>query len=194
MAHQAPRHHNQPNDPLTKGTSEGSPKRNIIRKTNGGERTMKDRALDINIDSDFQTGVDDPNDPNYEPEMIPIYHMCDEADFDAQTKVGLYYPPTYEQDNFIHATEQPNDLLNVGNHFYKEVKGTWICIKIDPTELKVIYEAPAPVGDKEAHTKGNNNAPLFPHVYGGLPASCILERYVIVRGSDGSFDEITGLI
>ena len=33
-----------------------------------------------------------------------------------------YFPPTYEQDGFIHATHDGNLLIDVLNHFYKEVR------------------------------------------------------------------------
>lgn len=196
MAHQSSRSHNQSPDPLTRGTSEGSSKRNIIRKASNDNRERKASLLnDHNDENDFRTGEDDPNDPNYDLQQPPIFHMCDEADFDEQTQDGgLYYPPTYQQDKFIHATESPGDLLNVGNHFYKSAKGKWICLKIDAAGLKVVYELPMSVGDKESHTKADDSAPLFPHIYCGLLAQNIVQRYDIVRGADGSFDAIVGLV
>ena len=38
---------------------------------------------------------------------------------------GTYYPPTYEQDGFIHLTADPLKLLGVANHFYKSSIGDW---------------------------------------------------------------------
>ena len=126
-----------------------------------------------------------------------IYHMCDVEDFQGQTSQGgLYFPPTYEQDGFVHATENPSDLLCVGNHFYKSAKGSWVCIKLDVTALnaKVIYESPAPVGDTESHHDGKEDVgPLFPHIYGGIPLEAVSERFEIQRGPDGSFDSMDGL-
>jgi uncharacterized protein (DUF952 family) len=71
--------------------------------------------------------------------------------------------------------------------------GEWICIKLSPHLLtgKVIYEAPAPVGNIEAFDY--KKAPQFPHIYGGIPAIAVLNEYKIVRGSDGTFLSITGL-
>ena len=122
-----------------------------------------------------------------------IYHMCDAEDLQKQGE--MYFPPTYEQDGFVHATENPSDLLGVGNHFYKSAKGSWVCLKLDVTLLnaKVIYESPAPVGNTESHHKEEDAGPLFPHIYGGIPIAAITERFDIQRGPDGSFDSMEGL-
>jgi len=123
-----------------------------------------------------------------------IYHMCD---FDLFTKLtsdnGVYYSPTFEADNFIHATENPAMLLEAGNHFYKNVIGEWICLKLNPSLLcgPVVYEAPAPVGNVAA--KDYDNSPKFPHIYGGIPLSAVLKQYKIIRGADGAFLSIDGL-
>lgn len=87
--------------------------------------------------------------------------------------------------------------------------GKWTCIKIDPTKLtggcaSVVYEAPAAVGAIEAVDYTNSNSadeaqqeqqqqPQFPHIYGGICADSVLQRFPIVRSNDGSFLEITGL-
>ena len=40
----------------------------------------------------------------------------------AKATGGDYFPPTYADDGFIHATHEAKLLLDVLNHFYKEVK------------------------------------------------------------------------
>ncbi len=132
----------------------------------------------------------------------PIYHMCIEADFDQTVADGAeYFSPTFQFDQFIHATENPAFLLEAGNHFYKTSVGKWTCLKIDVAKLnpsaKVVYEAPAAVGAVEAvdYTAGEREKeqPLFPHIYGGICAASVMERFPIVRGEDGAFLQITGL-
>ncbi|MBX2847960.1 MAG: DUF952 domain-containing protein [Acidiferrobacterales bacterium] len=109
-----------------------------------------------------------------------------------------YYPPTYEQDGFTHATANPEMLLNVANHFYQEVPGKWLCLKMTIDSLKagsveVIFEGTAPVGDKEANFDGTNDE-LFPHILGGIHHSTVLEIYDVVRTEDGTFISVPGVI
>ena len=50
----------------------------------------------------------------------PVFHMCDAKEFEAATADGgFYYSPTFKDDKFIHATADPQFLLEAGNHFYK---------------------------------------------------------------------------
>jgi uncharacterized protein (DUF952 family) len=72
-----------------------------------------------------------------------IYHMTERNSYENQIQTsGVYFPPTFNQDKFIHATADANFLLGVGNNFYKDNIGDWICLEIDVNLLKspVIYE------------------------------------------------------
>lgn len=73
-----------------------------------------------------------------------IYHMTERNYYNEQlaSNNGYYFPPTYKQDRFIHATADANLLLGVGNNFYKDNLGDWICLELDTQLLKssVIYE------------------------------------------------------
>ena len=89
----------------------GTSKRNILRKGGGFSRVRKARAGSKDMTEDDFDGPAylDENDPNYDPadDYPPIYHMCNKAMFEKATEGdGLYFSPTYEQDNFIHATEE----------------------------------------------------------------------------------------
>ena len=133
------------------------------------------------------------------PAEPPVYHMCIETELDAATgNGGMYYSPTFPQDKFIHATAEPQYLIDVANHFYKETVGEWVCIKLDVSRLggKVVYESPAPVGNIAAydHAKEQEKEqPKFPHIYGGIPARAIMARYRIRRATDGTFLSIDGI-
>jgi uncharacterized protein (DUF952 family) len=199
MAHHQPRNHNT-KDTTTKVGGDGTSKRNIIRK--GGSPNVGRKARAASKDFDDGTMDDavyalDMNDPNYvsaEDNYPPIYHMCNEDEFNTATASGgLYYSPTFEKDKFIHATEKPVDLIDVANYFYKSAGGNWTCLKLDPWKLNcdVVYEKPAPVGDTPAYD--HEGTPEFPHIYGGIPASAVLERMPMERSSDGTFTTITGI-
>lgn len=121
-----------------------------------------------------------------------LYHMCDSAVFSSSiTDSELYYPPTFSSEGFIHATENPSFLLNIGNQFYQQDKGKWICLKINPhrIEAKVVYEA---IGNVEERKNGDL-PPKCPHIYGGIPLESIVAAAPIVRDDDGNFLSITGI-
>ncbi|MEN7343552.1 MAG: DUF952 domain-containing protein [Pseudomonadota bacterium] len=109
----------------------------------------------------------------------------------------LYFPPTYEQDGFTHATANPDLLLNVANHFYTDVPGEWLCLRMTVESLQtggieVVFEGTAPVGDKEANFEGTDDE-LFPHILNGIHPSTVLEVHDVVRTSDGAFTAVVGV-
>ena len=111
---------------------------------------------------------------------------------------ATYFPPTYKQDEFTHATANPNFLLTIGNHFYKEVEGDWLCLKmsvesLSATGVKTIFEGTAPVGDKQADFEGTDSE-LFPHILGGIHPSAVLEVHEVVRDDSGRFLAVAGVV
>ncbi|CAN0552525.1 unnamed protein product [Ectocarpus sp. 12 AP-2014] len=64
-----------------------------------------------------------------------IYHLVQGSRWKDAGGDG-YLPPTYEADGFIHATKEAGLLLPVANHFYTDVPGSFICLRIDTTALK----------------------------------------------------------
>lgn len=127
---------------------------------------------------------------------VPFFHMCNETYFNDVTQNGKdYYPPTFAEDgNMIHATEDPRQLMDVGNHFYKNDVGAWICLELDPYYyLKtVVWESASGVGKMEAMK--HEGEPVFPHIYGSIPLKSIVKKHPIVRGDDGTFITVTGLL
>ncbi|MEM9173325.1 MAG: DUF952 domain-containing protein [Pseudomonadota bacterium] len=127
-----------------------------------------------------------------------LYHLVQadlwQAAVDGDT---MYYPPTYEQDGFTHATANPDLLLNVANHFYTEVPGKWLCLRMTVDSLavgdvEVVFEGTAPVGDKEADFPGTDDE-LFPHILGGIHPATVLEVHDVIRAEDGTFLSVTGV-
>lgn len=109
----------------------------------------------------------------------------------------LYFPPTYSQDGFTHATANPKLLLNVANHFYTDVPGDWLCLQMTVESLKtsgiaVVFEGTAPVGDKPANFEGTDDE-LFPHVLGGIHPSAVLAVHQVIRDDDGTFVSVTNV-
>ena len=99
---------------------------------------------------------------------MPLYHLIGVDAFRACADPAAYRPATYEQDGFIHLTEDANSLLGIANHFYKTVPGDFIVLELDPAQLagEVRFEAAAPVGN--IAPSASIDAALFPTCTGTL--------------------------
>ena len=65
-----------------------------------------------------------------------IFHLVQKSLWnEAVAADAIYYPPTYAQDEFTHATANPDFLLTIGNHFYQDVEGDWLCLPADTDSL-----------------------------------------------------------
>jgi len=137
------------------------------------------------------------NDLIVKEEIIPaapriVYHVVQLSEWDAAMNAGtVYYPPTYTQDGFIHATHDAQLLVGVLNCFYKEIKDDFLCLAIDTKLLtsEVKMEAPAPVGNKTSKITADATVKeYFPHIFGPIaPISCIVGKYKVIRSEDGTF-------
>ena len=127
-----------------------------------------------------------------------VFHLVQKSLWDDAVENNVtYFPPTYHQDGFTHATANPSYLTTIGNHFYKDVKDDWLCLKmslasLSRTGVDTVFEGTAPVGDKEANFEGSDSE-LFPHILGGIHPSSVLETLFVNRDHDGRFLSIEGL-
>jgi uncharacterized protein (DUF952 family) len=128
-----------------------------------------------------------------------IFHLIQKEAWEkALANNTTYYPPTYEQDDFTHATANPEFLLIIGNHFYKGVKGDWLCLRMSANTLKgsgvnTIFEGTAPVGDKQPDFPGTDSE-LFPHILGGINPSAVIQAHTVSRSADGTFLAVSDII
>lgn len=125
-----------------------------------------------------------------------------------------YFPPSYDQDGFIHLTKKAELLLPVANHFYKDVPGPiaaaamrtrselasakhvtsstrtgkYLVLKIDEFRLsaEVKYEPAAPVGEKETTNFSQNGSQveLFPHLYGTIDFKAVVQELDVTRDQE----------
>jgi len=104
----------------------------------------------------------------------PLFHLVPTAIWEALPSTDTYYPATYTSDGFTHLTADPALLLEVANHFYTAIKGDFVVLELDSRLLAdpVKYEPAASVGNQETKTNyaaAQEDVPLFPHLYGGIP-------------------------
>jgi uncharacterized protein (DUF952 family) len=127
------------------------------------------------------------------PQDDDIFHLV-QVDVWNECKASKadYAPPTYEQDGFIHATNEASFLLRVANQYFKETPGDFLLLRIRPSLLKdapVKYESPTEaVGEGTAE-----DAVTFPHIYGTVNTDSVVEEYAVTRTEDGSFSGVVGL-
>eukprot|EP00892_Ulva_mutabilis_P010986 jgi/Ulvmu1/825/UM010_0199.1 len=128
-----------------------------------------------------------------------LYHLVPADQWiTAREERQPYFPPSYDQDGFIHLTKKAELLLPVANHFYKDVPGKYLVLKIDEYRLsaEVKYEPAAPVGEKETTNFSQNGSQveLFPHLYGTIDFKAVAEELEVTRNSEtGEFLSIAGL-
>ena len=121
-----------------------------------------------------------------------VFHLVQSELWQRTESTGdMYFPPTYEVDGFTHATANPDMLLPVANHFYTDVPGEWLCLKmtvesLDSAGISVVFEGTAPVGDKSADFEGSDSE-LFPHIMGGIPPAAVLDVLPVARDDSGRF-------
>mmetsp|Transcript_32503 Transcript_32503/g.103642 ORF Transcript_32503/g.103642 Transcript_32503/m.103642 type:complete len:140 (+) Transcript_32503:29-448(+) len=119
-----------------------------------------------------------------------VYHV---AKVRALEKAEVYYPETYAEDGFTHATAEPSKLLEVLNHFYKSEAGDYVCLgvsvaKLEERGIPTVFEGAKAVGATAAFDGDAND--LFPHIFGGIPRDTVTATYDVRRHPDGSFLEI----
>lgn len=129
-----------------------------------------------------------------------IYHLVQTPLWEECKRTGAtYYPPTYAEDGFTHATADPSKLLGVANHFYLSVKSDWKCLKMTRGTLAAAgitlkFEDPSPVGTTPALTPTLSGGMRFPHMYGGIPSKgVVVEERDVFRGPGGEYLGIDGL-
>merc|ERR1712232_492982 len=117
------------------------------------------------------------------PEIL--YHMCERELWENAKKKGeAYYPPTFDEDGFTHATAVPSRLITTANHFYQDVKGEWLCLRFRRSALQrrgivTRDEEAMPVGDK--CVSENFSSWVCPHVLGGIPIEVVDKEFPMLR-------------
>lgn len=107
-------------------------------------------------------------------EMGITYHLAPTDVWERQKDASTYLPEAYEQDGFIHCTNGLDELVAVGNHYYKNDRRPFLVLilKLSKIESLVRYD------DREE---------VFPHVYGALNTNAVVGLLVARREEDGTF-------
>jgi uncharacterized protein (DUF952 family) len=110
--------------------------------------------------------------------MTTIYHLAPAArwrDWPANTP---YLPAEYDADGFIHCTAGDALMLEVANTFYRDAPGDFVLLLIDTERLTSPLKW-------ERSTDGL--ASVFPHIYGPIDLTAVVEVRPARRGANGEF-------
>jgi uncharacterized protein (DUF952 family) len=105
-----------------------------------------------------------------------LVHICPRSEWFQAQKSGIYRDTSLEQDGFIHCS-QPEQVLEVANHFYPGVPGL-ILLWIDPEILssRIQWE--------------NVEGTMFPHIYGPIHLDAVCSISNLEPDTDGTYRTI----
>lgn len=85
-----------------------------------------------------------------------------------------YTPEAYDADGFIHCTNGIDQLVDVANMFYVTDKREFQVLVLDVAKIT-------------SDIRYDDDGQLFPHIYGPLNTSAVIDEFTVIRAEDGSF-------
>jgi uncharacterized protein (DUF952 family) len=107
----------------------------------------------------------------------PTLHLLPEAAWDARDPSSPYVPAAYAEDGFVHCTDGDEEMVRTANRFYREVPGPFLVLTVDLDHTGSPWRFDEP-------------GRPYPHVYGPIDASAIVEVRRFERDPDGTFTAI----
>lgn len=102
------------------------------------------------------------------------FHLTTVDVWAAQEKLRRYRPQQFDDDGFIHCTDGEENLVAVGNRYYRNDPRSFLALEIDLS--RVI--SPACYEDVGR---------VYPHIYGPLEVSSVISVRRVARADDGTF-------
>jgi len=104
-----------------------------------------------------------------------ILHIATEQQWQEARRLGQYSPESFAGDGFIHCSYAAQ-VLRVANSLFRG-RSDLVLLEIDPSRVGCQVSEENLQGGKE----------LFPHIYGPLPLSAVVEVHAFACRADGSF-------
>ena len=112
--------------------------------------------------------------------MAQIYHLALASRWHSWPQNTPYLPEAYAVDGFIHCTAGDALMIKVANTFYRSVPGNFLALVVETGLLTSRLEWEAP-------SAGDDLAPSFPHIYGPLNLTAIVDVKTMLRDAKGQF-------
>jgi len=109
--------------------------------------------------------------------MATAYHLVPESWYLAQPEDRGYLPEPFDTDGFVHLTYGLDDVLVVGNMFYRDDARPYLLLTIDLDQIS-------------SEVRHDDDSGRYPHVYGPLDRAAIVAIQRVERRDDGSFTSI----
>ncbi len=105
------------------------------------------------------------------------HHLVPLDEWAAQQNNPGYRPSTLESEGFTHCTDLIDELVAVGNRYYRDDPRPFVALEIDCDRVSapIVYDDPAL---------------MFPHVYGPIEIEAVIRVLMVERDSDGTFLKI----
>jgi uncharacterized protein (DUF952 family) len=104
-----------------------------------------------------------------------LFHITTGDELRAAQYVGTYRPSRFATDGFVHCS-YAHQVTGVANRLFRHAAGL-VLLEIDPARL-----ASAVVDE---NLEGGSE--LFPHIYGPVPMTAIVQVHPFSCGDDGQF-------
>lgn len=106
--------------------------------------------------------------------MTTTFHLTTTDQWDPQQEGTEYVPDAYAGECFIHCTDGIQNLVDVGNRYYRTDSRQFLCLEIDVDKLTspVRYE---------------DEATIYPHIYGPIQIAAVVAIRGVQRLDDGTF-------
>lgn len=117
-----------------------------------------------------------------------LYHLTQQAQYTAadRQRGADYRPISLQHEGYVHCSPDLGTLLDVANAFYASESGRFVALQIDESKLAsaVKWEAPATFIAGRPHSGARVRGSAFPHVYGPINGSAVVDVLTAVREND----------
>ncbi|MBM7414793.1 MULTISPECIES: DUF952 domain-containing protein [Nocardiaceae] len=107
-----------------------------------------------------------------------LVHMCPAADWEASVAAGEVAPASLAEQGFVHLST-PQQVHLPANRLFAGRRDI-VLLSVDPTRLKGRLEW-------EPGVPGGPGSMLFPHLYGPVPLTAVVEVQPYLPDDDGTF-------
>ncbi|MEZ4637491.1 MAG: DUF952 domain-containing protein [Caldilineaceae bacterium] len=104
-----------------------------------------------------------------------IYHMVPADYWNKQAVDSPYRTDTFDDEGFIHASGSPEQLLQTAQRYYQSDPTPYVIVCVDESKL-----------DAELRWE-LSHAERFPHIYGLLNRTAVVDIVPFPRKDDGAF-------